>query len=317
MEKTFRTGRFIVALSLLALLVVAAGALPGTALAQDRDAYHWERLDVRLDIKEGGRLEVAETHTYRFEKELTGDLYRSISLANLDRVSNVGLTRDGKSVDNETGTTGTAPHGAYYVRWEPGRIEIPETRTYVLKYSVAGAFTDVGGEHLFHWTALFPDRGAEVKAGSVTVTVPEGNERLLDGLSVYGPGVKSERDGNELKLTLLEALPASGALAVGMTLPPGTLGISKPNWQTAAERDAERAERNRILDAQKRERNAKIKKAVAWGFRIAGLAGVLLTALVAWRTLNSPVGHERRHEGRVESPPSDLSPGMVSVLWNR
>lgn len=72
--------RLLIGLLLTILTLVPVLALHGQALAADQPPFHWEFINVDIDVQENGDMLVTETQKYVFTAPHTNKRYRWIPL---------------------------------------------------------------------------------------------------------------------------------------------------------------------------------------------------------------------------------------------
>lgn len=308
---------------LLALVaVVAVGSGVGVALAQNSGAFHWESLHVTVEVLPGGKIDVVEEHAFRFEVPYTDDIFWAMPMHGIDGISNVSVTRDGRTVSHQSGIHKEpgAKEGSFYVYWQPGSLNPPETRTFQLKYRASGVFeSDGSGGYSLRWLGMLPDREGEILNSSITVRVPDNATHLLDEAVVYGAqDYRQARVGsNAVRFTPEGKLAKNQGFGFGLSGPGDVLGITgQPGWQSNRQQAVVHAEIDAAAKKAKQARNREIRHWMGWSFRIAGLVGLPIMGMVIWQRRKWPSYHLDIPDS-VSQPPSDLPPGAVALLRKR
>ena len=175
----------------------------------------------------------------------------------------------------------------------------PKTFTFVLQYRVRGGLhLDEAGD-MVYWKALFKDRDADIRSGSVTVRLPESLAGRISEYRSFGePATASQTDPRTVVFTTDGVLRPGRELEVQVAFPHGLLNVPAPAWQ------------------QKAERAGQTRHIVAWAFRGLGAVGMLLVVFLSLKRLTWPSVQYPKYEGVIE-PPSDLPAPAVSVLESR
>ncbi len=235
------------ALAALLLALVPLLLLPTTATAASGDVI--DRLDIAIDIRPDGTLDVTETYHWNFGSREGLGLTRVLD-ARFDYPPQPGKER----VYDYRGFAATSPTGApagVWVRDEGARVRVDigapdgsaDRRTgqqvYVLTYTVHGALNAirddprVPDQDELYWNATGHDWEVPIAEATVTVTGPtdavdhacyqgdHGSTATCDTLAVDGPTVVG--GGSDLA-------PGSG-LTIMAAYPPGTFTRTAPILQ--------------------------------------------------------------------------------------
>lgn len=133
----------------------------------------------------------------------------------------------GKSLSATTGTE----NNQFWIRWQHS-LKAPESHTFVLKYRVIGGVQVHGETAEVYWKAIFSDRQAPVKAGTVTVGVPQALAGKILTYAAYGI-LYSHRaiDNRTVEFVANQALSPGQELEVRVSFPNSVLNFSHPQWQ--------------------------------------------------------------------------------------
>ena len=287
--------RRLLIVPILAAVALLSGLVPAVATAQSGAPFYWESIDVVIGVQENGDMLVTETQTYAFTAPHTDRRYRYIPLDQADSIDDVSVSLDGRSLPVETGIE----NGQQWIRWSHP-LNAPETLTFVLQYRVRGGLRVSDSAAEVHWKALFRDRAADIRSGSVTVQLPESLAGQIGGYESSGaPANARQIDDRTVQFTTRESLPPGRELEVQVAFPDGLLDIPAP----AGQQQEARAEASGPI--------------VAWTLRGLGIVGLLLAVFLwrrnrAWPRIKYP-----QIRGPVSRPPSDLPAPAVSVLESR
>ncbi len=287
--------RLLLIVPILAAVALLSGLVPAVATAQSGAPFYWESIDVVIGVQENGDMLVTETQTYAFTAPHTDRRYRYIPLDQADSIDDVSVSLDGRSLPVETGVE----NGQQWIRWSHP-LNAPETLTFVLQYRVRGGLRVSDSAAEVHWKALFRDRAADIRSGSVTVRLPESLAGQIGGYESSGaPADARQIDDRTVQFTTRESLPPGRELEVRVAFPDGLLDMPAP----AGQQQEARAEASGPI--------------VAWTLRGLGIVGLLLAVFLwrrnrAWPRIKYP-----QIRGPVSRPPSDLPAPAVSVLESR
>ena len=285
---------------LLVILILAASALSSAlvsdaATAQSGAPFYWESIDVLIDVQENGDMLVTETQTYVFTGRHNNQRYRYIPLDRVDGIDDITVSLDGRNLSVDTAVEGDQR----WIRWTHP-LNPPETLTFVLRYRVRGGLhLDKSGDQVY-WKALFKEREAEIRSGSVTVRLPESLAGQITDYRNFGWAAAARQvDPRTVQFVLSGALPPGRELEVQVTFPHGLLNVPTPNRQRGAGLVAERW------------------NAVRWISRGLGIVLILLTVFLLRRLLRPKREGSPRPNTVVTRPPSDLPAPAVSMLESR
>jgi hypothetical protein len=232
-----RTASFSLRIIAALLAVVSAFFAVGATQAQEK-SYRYDRIDVTVDVRPDGTLDVAETMTLNYTGGPFHGVGREIALQRIDRVYDISVSDDnGAYTAAQSGETpGTyvveQTTGAATVRWffEPLSNT---TRTFTLRYQVDGAVRVGNTTDEIWWIGVFPDRTVPVQQSSVTVNLPNGAQlRSNDVLLPAATGTLSI-NANSVSVSRDEPLPGGQALEIQVRFPSALIDSPMPAWQSA------------------------------------------------------------------------------------
>ncbi|MGE5561190.1 MAG: DUF2207 family protein [Chloroflexota bacterium] len=296
--------------AILALVTVLTAALTAPAVATSASAarrFRWEHLNVDIEVQPDGSAIITEEQRIAFEGPYSF-VNRVIPLRRLQGISDIAVG-DENGWYREGIDPGYRPveFAGYKPQGQPGRftvrrsggevtitwyfIAISETRTFRLRYRVAGVVFMRGDSDEIWWAAIGPDRGAEVRQARATIRLPERvpadslvatayeDERRLSGAAVitdYGADYE-----------YLKPIPEDESWTVRLAFPRGIVAAVPP---------------------------------IPFRSYAAPLLISIVLAAVATlrfvRTLRSariqlePLSHD------YTQPPADIPPGLVAYLFN-
>jgi hypothetical protein len=220
-------------LTLLSILLL----LPATAAAQER-SYVFQQVDVDLQLRADGSLEVAERYTYRFSGGPFQRALRGIARDGVDDIRNISVSEGDEAY--RSAFQGEEP-GTYIVENNLDEVLVrwffppasDDTRTFTLRYTVEGVvFVDEGFDELW-WVAIFPDRDVPVERSSVTLALPEGANLSPGDVSLPGAEAADQVGPERVTLTRDTPLVPGEALELRVQLDPDVVDAPAPDWQQA------------------------------------------------------------------------------------
>ena len=239
--------RFIFHRRTLILMLLVLLALPsGAALAQSK-AFIYDRINVDLDVRSDGTLDVAEMITLRYTGGPFSSASRSLALTRLDEVRDVRLSEGQRtyaeaSSGKTPGTlTAVQADGKLKVSWyyEPTS---DASRTFTLRYRVLGAVRVSSEADEVWWVAIFPDRSVPVQHAQVSMRLPDGAKLRAQDVTLPAAAGKIQITDNRVVVTRDEALPPGQSLDLRVDFNPALVSAQPPAWQSAAPSQAEEPE---------------------------------------------------------------------------
>ncbi|MCM3660310.1 DUF2207 domain-containing protein [Georgenia satyanarayanai] len=238
-------------LAALALVLAGLLLLPPAATAASGDVVR--QLDIAIDIRPDGTLEVTETYDWDFGSREGLGLTRM-----LDSRFDYAPDPDSVRVYEYAGFAASSPTGAPAGVWstdEGARVRVdvgaPDgsedrrsgRQTYVLRYTVDGALNAIRDDPAvpdqdeLYWNATGHDWDVPIEQATVTVTGPAD---VVDHACYQGSrGSTAEcasldADGGEVRAAS-GRLPSGSGMTVVAAYPPGTFGTIEPILQSAPE----------------------------------------------------------------------------------
>ena len=94
--------RLLLVVPVLAAIALLIALVPGAASSQGRVPFHWDFIDVYIDVQENGDMLVWETQTYVFTAPHTGGRYRYLPLEKVDSIEGISVSQDGRLLESQT-----------------------------------------------------------------------------------------------------------------------------------------------------------------------------------------------------------------------
>ncbi len=287
--------------------------------------YRWLAQHVELTVQPGGQFLVREEQRLQV---VDGELYggwREIPWAYLDRIDNVQVWQDDRSL-----TPSPQPQDyAYVVEEQPGlarwvwadgfevvvrpenrpttlvewavpAVVAGETTAFTLQYTVHGALRLLDEGQVGMWSAVFAGRDLPVEQASLRLRLPPGVDPATVIVEADAATVEVEPDGT-LLVRHSGSLAADQDWVVRFALPAGATSAQRPAWQNEMEAAEAQATENAWVQG-----GALV---VAMLIFLGGLGCILLIWFVWGR--DHPAALPASY---LSEPPSDLPPGIVAYL---
>ena len=293
------------------------------AAAADDRVYHYESINVDIQILKNSDIQVTEIQTFVFTSGDFHYAFRWIPTDRLESIDNVEvwegarqyqlnpLVREWIDIRKETGESPGGDNYAYATWKEKGKFWIgwwfPETvnssRTIELRYTVHGALRINSPADELYWKAIFSDRDSYVASSKVTVHLPE--PVPPQQLVVYSRGVptiKQAADDQTVEF-FTGKIPVDEELEIEIYFPHGIVSGVPQAWQTKLEK--------------KEKYNNEVKPIINLVLTLFGLIGVpILGALWIRRAfvIRCPLPKIGLAPQSQYSPPSDMPPALVGLL---
>ncbi len=100
--------------------------------------FYWEYINVNIDVQDNGDMLINESQKYVFTQAHSNERYRYIPLNKVDRITDVEVFEDDKSLPIETGIK----NNQMWISWK-NSLNPPEEHIFEIKYRV------VGGLHIY------------------------------------------------------------------------------------------------------------------------------------------------------------------------
>lgn len=288
------------------VLALAAAALPASGAGSAR-SFRWDRINVAIDVQPDGSAVITEEQQITFQGPYSF-VNRVIPLQRLEDITDIVVGDEqgwySQGVDPTYRPTAVA---GYIPKGQPGRfiversggevritwyfVAINETRTFKVRYRVTGLVRGHSDADEIWWTAVGPDRGAEVLQAAATIRLPqrvssgklvasayENENRVRDGALVNDFGATYE---------YRRPIPEDESWTVRLFFPRGIVAAVPP-----------------ILFRR---------------YAAPLLISLVLTAAAAVRfvrTANAGRGHPQGAADDGSHPPADVPPGLVAYLFN-
>ncbi|MEO0457303.1 MAG: DUF2207 domain-containing protein [Cyanobacteria bacterium P01_A01_bin.114] len=214
--------RALLALSLSFLGVLLTLITPALATSP----FHWEFIDVNLDVQPSGDMLVTETQKYVFTDDHTPQRYRYIPLDKVDAIKDVEVFEGETRLNNQVGQK----DNQLWISWKHP-LDAPETHTFTLKYRVIGGLQVNEQTTQVYWQAIFPDRSAFIEAAKVRVQLPEAVTEQVNFTSFGAPSAAQAIDQRTFEFTAQDKMLPRQALEVQVSFPSQLLDIPQPEWQ--------------------------------------------------------------------------------------
>ncbi|WP_413451953.1 DUF2207 domain-containing protein [Georgenia phoenicis] len=238
-------------LAALALSLAPLLLLPSAATAASGDVIR--ELDIAIDVRPDGTLEVTETYDWDFGTREGLGLTRMLD-SRFDYAPDPDLVRVYEYGGFTASSPSNAPAGVWAtdqgarVRVDIGAPDGSDDRrsgrqTYVLRYTVDGALNairdepGVADQDELYWNATGHDWDVPIEQATVTVTGPAD---VVDHACYEGSRGSTaecaslEADGGEVRATSGH-LPSGSGVTVVAAFPPGTFGQIEPILESAPE----------------------------------------------------------------------------------
>lgn len=186
------------------------------------DPFHWDFINVEINLQENGDLLVKETQLYVFDTPYNEQRFRWIPLDGIDDITDISVTDSGKPLDFQT----SIEKNQRWIKWTKA-INTPVQHLFVLSYRVIGGGLDIleNGDRL-HWNAIFEHHAVPINKAKVTVTLPT----VLTGqIQSYQGATAKKLNDRTVEFVSDQPLPAGQGLGVSVTFTHGVIKVNK--WQ--------------------------------------------------------------------------------------
>lgn len=189
--------------------------------------FHWNHINVEIDVQENGDMLVTENQEYEFTADYTNHRYRYIPLEKVDGIQDVTLEENNLIIPSSSGVEGNQ----FWIRWQH-KLKAPEVHRFVLKYRVIGGLHVSTQDTQVYWKAIFADREALVKNANVQVRLPVILANRVTSFDSFGVSSKSQAvDARTFIFTSNQPLNSGEKLEVKVVFPSGILNLPQPLWQ--------------------------------------------------------------------------------------
>lgn len=206
------------------------------ARAEQESSFHWDFINVEIDVKENGDMLVTERMKYVFTAPYTNERYRWIPLDKVDDITDVQVLEHAKPIRHSE----ARERGRLWIRWTH-ELNAPESRTFVIKYRVIGGLHIRDRSDGVFWKAIFGDRAAPVQRAHVTVRLPDAVAgQTTEYRSIGSPAQTRWLDARTIQYTVRGEMSPDETLTVKVLFPHGLLDVPVPRW-IEAEPSADRS----------------------------------------------------------------------------
>ncbi|MBW8868893.1 MAG: DUF2207 domain-containing protein, partial [Acidobacteria bacterium] len=276
--------RLVLAISLM------FAAVP--ALADGR--YSADRYDARIEILDGGTLEVSETVIVRFESGSFTEFYRAIPARQTDGIEIVSVSMDGERL-----AQGTSPREFEVARSSDVRVTwhfphtADSTRTFELTYLVHGVVRQESDADILVWRILPTEHRYAIASSTVDISIPTAPtaKPVVDTHRVGDSQVQVSDRRIRIAAT---AIRSNGWLRASLPFARGSVVDAPPAWQRH-EHDVNALAGTWMVSAA-----------------IVGLAGLALLFVV--RQQYDPPPQDFSLSGHSLAPPDPLPPAIAGTL---
>lgn len=230
------------------------------------DAFKWTCIDVDIDVQTNGDLLISERQEYSFESgpsEKRHQCSRQFLMDRIDEIRDVEvyeLIGDGKTPEPKPLVySRETDQNDLRICWSC-ELELPETRTFLLKYRVVGAvyvgrYNSARGRRArrqpldeLYWNAVMWPRPAAVEKVSVTVHLPSklrGKNRSTTSFGTTS-ALRQNTDPDTVGFDAWREMPPEKGLQIYVGFQHGVLKIKRPSWQPHLSRQRRWPSRNMI-----------------------------------------------------------------------
>jgi hypothetical protein len=219
----------------LALLLALLLSAPASAQTK---SFSYDRIDVTIDVRPDGTLDVAETMTLAYQGGPFSSANRAIALQRLDNLREIAV---GEGAQAYTEAQSDKRPGTFVVQRAADNVKVTwyypptsdTTRTFTLRYRVDGAVRVGDAANEIWWVAIFPDRSVPVQRSQVTLNLPLGGKLRPEDITLPAAAGRVTVEENSVRIARDEALPGGQSLDVRVQFPPTLVAAQKPAWQDA------------------------------------------------------------------------------------
>jgi uncharacterized membrane protein YgcG len=218
--------KFVI-LSMLFALLISQSAFA-------KDPFHWEFINVEIDLQENGDMLIKETQQYVFDAPYSDQRYRWIPLDGIGGIADITVTEDGKPVNIRT----NIESNRQWIKWTKA-VNPPDRHTFVLSYRVIGGLTIHEDGDQLYWTAIFKDHAVPINKAKVTVRLPT----ILAGhIQSHQSAIANKLNDRTVEFVHEQPLLAGQGLVSSVTFSHGILNV--PEVQKQVARSEEKFEPN-------------------------------------------------------------------------
>ena len=197
--------------------------------AQAEEPFHWEYINVDIDVRENGDMVITEEHKYVFTGRHGKTRIRYIPLDKVDDIRDVVVTEGGREIDARISTI----DGKLWIRWSD-EFDVPGSNIFDLSYRVVGGLNKGWLESSVFWKVIGRGRKAEVLDSTVRVRFPESfrDVRLKKRYSGV-PANAALLDGQTVEFDAVSPIRPRSEFEIEVTFPNEALDFATPSWQRA------------------------------------------------------------------------------------
>lgn len=289
----------------ITIIIILLSILTGCGTTK---SYVWQQFDSDVRIAADGTLQVTETLTLRFTGGPYTFAFRDLPQRRLDAVSAISVNENDRVFTQVEAEDSKEPFTFSIVRendLQRVRWVYPATtggtRTFVLRYTVAGAVRRYPNYDEIWWSLVPANRDQLVVQSRSSITWPTGLP--VADLNVSAPDWSGQIERQPGVVAVQAAnIPTAAELTLRVQFPKNSVAGAQPAWQPAADEQARyntfsRPTVNTVLSA----------------LAMASLLGMVGLVWFWWRRNRDPQG--RGFVGAVSSAaPDDLHPALAAKL---
>ena len=205
----------------LAVLLVL-GLLTPVAFAQDGPRLEWTRYDNLVTIERDGSVAVSEEQQLEVLSGTVRRMTRSFETGEFGSATDFAVSEDGQpyraSGDGSPGTFEARDNGSDAEIVIFFRDPADSQHDLTIAYTLERSLIDSGSTATLGWNFFWSGNAPPVRAGGVTITLPEAVPESQVDVSVDGPQVSQAYDGSTLQLELDETVQGE-QLGVDVSFP--------------------------------------------------------------------------------------------------
>jgi len=257
--------------------------------------YRAARFDARVEVQQGGALQVTETMVFTFVDGTFREVFRTIPTRRTDGIEFVSASMDGVVLPRGTaaGQVDVRRKNGLRVTWHfPPTAG--STHTFELSYTARGVVRHEDDHELLAWMALPREHGYTIDESRVDVAVPAEplREAAVSGHRVDG-GLTVERGGFTTTVRA-NNIRRNGRFTVTIPFARGAVLDGPPAWQA--------------------RRAAQLETMPEWLAGGGAVFALSLVLLFAMRQSGDHPPRERHVEWTSLIPPEQLPPAVAGAL---
>ncbi len=202
--------------SVVLLFVIFTSSLG--SIAQE-SPFHWEYINVNMDVEKNGDILVTETQKYIFDRNHTNRRYRYIPLDKVAEIKDISITENNRLIP----TTHKIADNKLSIEWQH-QLKAPSAHTFVLKYRIIGGLQVEGESTLVYWKAIFANRTAPVDRANVRVQLPPELAGQVSSFTSYGASsIDREVNPRTFEFVASELIQPGQELEIKVAFPNGII----------------------------------------------------------------------------------------------